>query len=78
MVDFICHEHRLVIELDGGQHAEGANIVADQVRTRFIEAEGYRVVRFWNTEVVEDLEAVLYRIGLGIGIDRGGWAAPEQ
>src|ERR1700730_15056779 len=45
IVDFASHSARLVIEIDGGQHCENA---ADATRTRFIESQGYRVLRFWN------------------------------
>lgn len=58
--DFLCRSAQLVIELDGGQHAE--QIEQDDVRTRRIEAEGYRVLRFWNNEVNENLDGVLIRI----------------
>jgi len=49
-----------VIELDGGQHAAQAK--ADQRRSAFLERRGYRVLRFWDNEVMEDMEAVLDRI----------------
>ena len=54
--DFASHSLKLVIELDGGQHAES---VADTRRTAFLEGKGYRVLRFWNNEVIENLEGVL-------------------
>ena len=57
IVDFVCVEIRLVIELDGGQHSE--QVAYDAARTAFIEHEGYRVVRFWNDEVLKETEAVL-------------------
>lgn len=44
--DFACQHCRLVVELDGGQHAVATNLTADAVRTRFLEARGYRVLRF--------------------------------
>jgi len=59
VVDFCCRSARLVIELDGGQHAESA---ADGVRTRAIEANGYTIIRFWNNEVFENLDGVLAEI----------------
>ncbi len=59
--DFVCRRQMLVIELDGGQHS--ANVDADARRTRFIESAGYRVLRFWNHEVTENLEGVLHAIG---------------
>ena len=55
VVDFLCVEARLVVELDGGQHSEEK----DARRTAFIEAQGYRIIRFWNNEVIESLEVVL-------------------
>ena len=57
VVDFACLEARVVIEVDGGQHAESA--AADAQRTARLEAEGFRVLRFWNTEVLGNLEGVL-------------------
>ena len=59
VVDFLCVEAGLVVELDGGQHDAGR----DAARTASIEARGLRVVRFWNSEVVENLDGVLERIG---------------
>lgn len=58
--DFLCRSAHLVIELDGGQHDWQS--AADLERTRRIEAEGYRVLRFWNNDVNERLEGVLIRI----------------
>ncbi len=60
VVDFCCLERSLVIELDGGQHATQTE--ADQERTEFLEQNGYRVLRFWNHEVIGDMEAVLLQI----------------
>lgn len=62
IVDFYCAEHRLVIELDGGQHAE--NRLKDEARTRWLNAQGYRVLRFWNHEVLTATSAVLEAITL--------------
>ncbi|WP_342360647.1 endonuclease domain-containing protein [Terrarubrum flagellatum] len=59
IADFACLAARLVIELDGGQHAEEAQAHHDAVRTKWLEREGYRVVRFWNDDVLSDIESVL-------------------
>jgi very-short-patch-repair endonuclease len=59
IVDFVCHEQRLVIELDGGQHAESQH---DIRRTRWLESKGYRVLRFWNSDVFKNREGVLETI----------------
>jgi very-short-patch-repair endonuclease len=60
IADFVCMAERLIVEIDGGQHAERA--AEDARRTQYLEAEGYRVVRFWNNEVQENLEGVLQRL----------------
>lgn len=60
IVDFFCPEQRLVIELDGGHHAD--QVQADQRRTEFLTKAGYRVLRFWDNEVLTDTEAVLQKI----------------
>jgi len=60
IADFCCYEQRLVVELDGGHHAE--QVGADQTRTDFFASRGYRVLRFWNNEVTENIEGVLERI----------------
>ena len=57
--DFACHQIGLIIELDGSQHAEGAARCYDAERTAYLESQGYHVVRFWNAEVIDEVEAVL-------------------
>jgi very-short-patch-repair endonuclease len=60
IVDFCCFKERLVIELDGGQHAE---ITAYELKRRaYLEGNGYRVLRFWNNEVFENIDGVLETI----------------
>ena len=56
-LDFYCHEHKLAIELDGGQHSE--NHAQDEVRDRFLNERGIQVVRHWNNQVIQETEAVL-------------------
>ena len=58
--DFFCRERKLIVELDGGQHANSAG---DAIRTAFLEAEGYRVIRFWNNEVLGNMDGVRTAIG---------------
>jgi len=62
VVDFFCPATRLVIELDGGHHNEDEAAKRDGARQSWLENEGYRVVRFWNSEIASDLTAVLERI----------------
>jgi very-short-patch-repair endonuclease len=57
--DFACHAKRLVIELDGGQHGEDAHLTHDARRDAYMKANGYRVLRFWNNDVMQNMEGVL-------------------
>ena len=60
IVDFVSFEKRVIIELDGGQHAE--NSEKDSQRDRLFEESGFTVLRFWNNEVLENLDGVLEKI----------------
>ncbi len=57
IVDFVCLEKKLIIEVDGGQHAE--KTVQDHQRTEYLTKKGYRVIRFWNNEVLQETEGFL-------------------
>jgi very-short-patch-repair endonuclease len=59
-VDFACRSAKLVVELDGRQHVAAAE--KDAARTRMIEAHGYMVIRFWNNDVMSNLDGVLQDI----------------
>jgi very-short-patch-repair endonuclease len=61
IVDFVCLEQRLVIEVDGGQHSE--QVEYDNQRSVWLTAQGFRVLRFWNNEVLQEVEAVKKVIG---------------
>ena len=56
IVDFVCFERKMIIEVDGGHHQE--QISSDTVRTTWLESQGFQVLRFWNHEVLADTEAV--------------------
>ena len=60
IVDFVCLEARLIIEADGGQHS--SQVAYDVKRTARLEAMGYRVMRFWNHEILGELQCVLDQI----------------
>ncbi|MCM1338831.1 MAG: endonuclease domain-containing protein [Muribaculaceae bacterium] len=62
IVDFICNEKKLIIEIDGGQHNEAQNITYDKERTEFLENKGYKVIRFWNCDVDNNIEGVYQEI----------------
>ncbi len=57
--DFVCRERHVIIEVDGGQHSDSA---ADVIRDQRLTAEGFKVLRFWNNEVLGNLEGVLVTI----------------
>lgn len=60
VLDFVCLERKLVVEVDGGQHDEQS--AKDEERTTWLEAQGFRVLRFWNHEVLGNTDAVLEEI----------------
>ncbi len=57
VADFLCKEAMLIVEIDGGQHAE--QVEYDRFREDFLKTHGYQVVRFWNNEVLTNLDGVL-------------------
>jgi len=57
IVDFVCLRQRLIIEADGGQHTDAAEY--DQSRTAWLEAQGFRVLRFWNNDILQRTDDVL-------------------
>jgi len=60
IVDFACPEYKLVVEIDGSQHAEKQ--AHDQARTDYLEQQGWQVVRFWNDDVLHDIDNVCMHI----------------
>jgi very-short-patch-repair endonuclease len=57
--DFVCRERKLIVEVDGGQHADS---LSDERRTKWLASSGYKVVRFWNHEVDKKMEGVLEKL----------------
>jgi very-short-patch-repair endonuclease len=64
IADFVCHEAHLIIELDGGQHAVRQGYDAE--RTRWLAAQGFRVLRFWNVDVLQSTDSVSESIALAL------------
>ncbi|WP_105419404.1 endonuclease domain-containing protein [Neorhizobium sp. T25_27] len=59
ILDFLCFEGRLIIEVDGGQHAGS---ISDQIRDAYFQSQGFRILRFWNDEVVTNLDGAVLTI----------------
>lgn len=62
IVDFACPSHGLIVEIDGSQHAIGDNAIHDQARTQRLEQDGWTVLRFWNDDVLRDIDNVCMHI----------------
>ena len=60
IVDFVCFEHSLIIEIDGGQHGDEAS--SDHERSKWLQSQGFTILRFWNNEVIERKDDVLESI----------------
>jgi len=77
--DFACLEVRLVIEVDGETHSTEEEIAYDKSRTRYLEQRGWRVVRFWNSEIFENLDGVINTIR-NVAWEQENWLAksPES
>ncbi len=58
IVDFICREKSIIIEIDGGQHNEPDNLRYDNERTKYLESLGFKVIRFWNTDIDNNIDGV--------------------
>jgi very-short-patch-repair endonuclease len=76
IVDFFCPAKRLVVELDGGHHNDDVTAKRDSERQAWLEQEGYRVIRFWNSDVTADLNAVMERIYVEVYGSREAEAFP--
>lgn len=59
IVDFVSFKKMLIIELDGGQHNSPNVIIKDKVRTNYLEGLGFKVVRYWDNEVFNNIDSVL-------------------
>jgi very-short-patch-repair endonuclease len=68
IVDFVSLDRQFIIEIDGGQHNLPSEIEKDAIRTKYLEAKGFRVIRFWNNDVLFNLDGVATRISEAINI----------
>jgi len=63
VVDFVCREHMLIVEADGGQHLDSNH---DAIRDKWLRDHGYRVLRFWNNDILANIEGVLETISAAL------------
>jgi very-short-patch-repair endonuclease len=59
IVDFACLSERLIVEVDGGTHSTDAELERDARRERYLQEQGFRVLRFWNSDVMQNMEGVM-------------------
>jgi len=70
--DFVCRERKLIVEIDGATHPTDAEVASDARRTAFLEADGYRVIRFINEQIYENVEGAMEEILRVLGDDASG------
>jgi enamine deaminase RidA (YjgF/YER057c/UK114 family) len=84
IADFCCHSLNLIVEVDGGQHGEPTAEIADEARTRWLQGRGYTVLRFWNNDVLQNLDGVMTRIAEFVATPtpnpspQGGGESPQK
>jgi very-short-patch-repair endonuclease len=69
IVDFICREKKIIIEIDGGQHNNPNDIEYDIKRTNYLNTLGYTIIRFWNNEINDNIEGVYNKLKETFGIN---------
>jgi very-short-patch-repair endonuclease len=78
IVDFTCPSKRLVVEVDGSQHAENKQLAIDEQRRRRLESDGWTVLRFWNDDILRDIDNVCRHIVITAGLAAPGGALNLQ
>ena len=69
IVDFVCRSKKIVIEIDGGQHNQPADIEYDKQRTEFLNSLGYKVVRIWNNDIDKNIAGVYKMLQVEFGVE---------
>lgn len=78
IVDFACPEKKLIVEVDGSQHADEAAVVADAARARRLEQDGWTILRFWNDDILRDIDNVCQHIVISAGQGGAAGAMMEE
>ena len=69
IADFVCKEQWIIIELDGGHHNETEEIEKDNIRTKFLESKGFKIIRFWNNDIDNNIEGVFQKLDEVLGFE---------
>ncbi|AZO09019.1 endonuclease domain-containing protein [Mesorhizobium sp. M3A.F.Ca.ET.080.04.2.1] len=68
IVDFACAAHRIIVEVDGSQHADADHLRSDEARSAYLSASGWTILRFWNDDVIRDIDNVCQHIVIVAGL----------
>jgi len=66
IVDFVNYENKLIVEVDGNHHTETETKIDDIYRANWLKSEGFRILRFWNSEIISNLEKVIEKIKVNL------------
>lgn len=77
IVDFACPTHRLVVEVDGSQHADAEQAERDAARSAYLKSSGWTILRFWNDDVIRDIDNVCQHIVIEVGLAAAEMPAGE-
>ncbi|RWC26188.1 endonuclease domain-containing protein [Mesorhizobium sp.] len=68
IVDFACSSYHLIVEVDGSQHADSENLQRDEARSAYLKASGWTILRFWNDDIIRDIDNVCQHIVIEAGL----------
>jgi len=77
IVDFACPTHRIVVEIDGSQHAEAEQAEREETRSAYLKSSGWTILRFWNDDVIRDIDNVCQHIVIVAGLADAAMPASE-
>ncbi|UVK41706.1 endonuclease domain-containing protein [Mesorhizobium sp. AR10] len=77
IIDFACSAHRLIVEVDGSQHADAEHLRHDEARSAYLKANGWTILRFWNDDVIRDIDNVCQHIVIVAGLAGADMPASE-
>ncbi|RWC60614.1 endonuclease domain-containing protein [Mesorhizobium sp.] len=77
IVDFACSSYHLIVEVDGSQHADSENLQRDEARSAYLKASGWTILRFWNDDIIRDIDNVCQHIVIEAGLAGAEMSAGE-